>query len=142
MLTATVDFPTPPLPEPIATALRIGMFIRPRMRPSLGTLESHLIDDGFHASHGGHRLPGLLLDLTAQRAGRRGQHDREGDLAALDFQIPNHVQSHQVLMQFGLLHLAQGRQDLFFAHGICHVVCLFQSHVDASAPAGAASQLS
>jgi hypothetical protein len=39
-LTDTVDLPTPPLPDPMAIALRMGIFTNPRMRPSFGTSES------------------------------------------------------------------------------------------------------
>ncbi len=42
IFTDTVDFPTPPLPEPTAIALRIGILTSPRIRPSLGTSESIL----------------------------------------------------------------------------------------------------
>ena len=47
ILTDIVDLPTPPLPEPTAIALRIGMLTSPRIRPSLGTSESSLTSTFF-----------------------------------------------------------------------------------------------
>ncbi len=43
-------------------------------------------------------------------------------LLARDFQVADHVQRDQVLVQFGFLDLAQRRQDGFFCDLVCHLL--------------------
>ncbi|MEZ4610917.1 MAG: hypothetical protein R2838_11860 [Caldilineaceae bacterium] len=47
-----------------------------------------------------------LFHLAAQRAGGRGQHDGEADRAAVDGQIPNHVERDEIVVEFRLLDRA------------------------------------
>ena len=74
----------------------------------IGHIGVPLDRNGFHARDGHDGLSCFLLDLAAQRAGRRGQHDCERDLAVRDLQVPDHVQGDQVPVEFRLLDLAQG----------------------------------
>jgi hypothetical protein len=62
--------------------------------------------------------------LSDQRAGRRGQHDAEGDLATFDIKFADHVQRDQVFVKLRLLYFAERRKDLFFSRLICHVSIL------------------
>ncbi len=59
-------------------------------------------------------LARFAFDLAAQRAGRRGQHNRKTHLVPDDLQIADHVQGDQIFVQLRFLDLAQGSQDCLF----------------------------
>ena len=62
----------------------------------------------------------LGLHLVLHRAGGRRELDREVDLAALDLDLLHEAEGHDVLVEVGVLHVAQGGENLFLrhAHGI------------------------
>ena len=65
-----------------------------------------------HVLHAGHQLHGgdaLFLDLPAQRAGGRGEHDGEAHVAVVDGDVAHHVERDQVLVQFRFLDGGEGR---------------------------------
>ncbi len=79
----------------------------PAVGPDVGGQPDFHLLDPLQAFDG---LPGFALDLVAQRAGRRGQFDGEADPAAVHGQVLDHVQTDQIAMELGLLHLTQGVQ--------------------------------
>ena len=54
---------------------------------------------------------GVRLDLVLEGTGRRGQLDGEGDLAAVDDDILDHVEGDDVAAELGLLHGAKHLAD-------------------------------
>ena len=116
-LAATVDFPTPPLPEPTAMTCATPGSARRSAVGSLGWRMREVVVS-LRSRTPGTRQDGpahVALDLPAQRAGRGGEHQGEGDLAVLDHEILDHAQGHEVTAQIRVLHGAQGGQDIFGA---------------------------
>ena len=121
-LAATVDFPTPPLPAPTAMTCATPGSARRSAVGSLGLRMREVVVSLTVLTPGTAMTARarVLLDLPLERAGRGGEHQGEGDLAVLDHEILDHAQGHEVAAQIGVLHGAQGVQDVFGA-GVRHV---------------------
>ena len=102
--TATVVFPTPPLPAPTAMmfltpgtgALPVSRFAVER------TCAVISICDVGDAGQRGHRLPRLLAHLVLDRTGRRRQLDREGHAPPVDAEILDELQRDDVAVEIGI----------------------------------------
>ena len=117
--TATVVFPTPPLPAPTAmTFFAPGTATRvPSGMPADRTDGRHLDLDVRHAGHlqdGGTRL---IAHLVLHRARRRRQLDRESHPAALDVQVLHEAQADDVAAEVRIAHGGKRVEDVGFLNG-------------------------
>ena len=121
--TATVDLPTPPLPD--ATAI---VFFTPGMRSAAGPpkLRFTLLAQSTRtrsAPSGGERLDDVVLDRRFQRAGGGGQLDREIDHAPIDRHVLHHPERDEVAPDLGILDPAERGEDVVVSqlggHGAC-----------------------
>jgi hypothetical protein len=119
-LTATVDLPTPPLPELTATMFRTPSTISfsPKPRP-FGTSASIVTLTEVDARKRRHDRARLLLQLLAHGARGRREHDAERDRAALNLQILYKAEAHDVLVQVWVFHLRQRAVNVCLGH-LCH----------------------
>ena len=101
IFTATVDLPTPPLPEETAI-----MFFT----PGIAMLFDLYIR---HAVEGPHDLIRLGFHLLFYRASGRCKHDPEGNIAALDLQIFYKSERNNIFSQIGVVDLLEGFQYNF-----------------------------
>ncbi len=76
--------------------------------------------DGFDAVEGGQGARDPVLDLVAQRAPGHGQGDLHADPRLGDRDRAHHPEVDDAAMELGILHGAQGVDDLGFGdwHGI------------------------
>ena len=111
--TATVVLPTPPLPAPTAmTFLTPGTGgARAVGADGFADARAHLHVDGRHAGqlhHGGARL---IAHLILHRTRRRRQLDRERDTAAVDLEVLDEAERHDVAVQIGIVDDLQRVED-------------------------------
>ena len=116
-LTLTVLLPTPPLPgrdgDDVLHARQELLWLLRRRPPDhrapgdLDLLDPDLAQRRVH----------VALDLVLERAGRRRQLDREGDIGAVDRDVLDHVQRDDVAPELGLLDVAEGVEDGAFGEG-------------------------
>jgi len=83
-------------------------------------LGRHLGARGLHSGQRHDPLLGLALELVLHRAGRGGQVDDEVHRTALDLDVLDEAQAHDVLVQVGILDGAQGFEHLLFGHAHGH----------------------
>ena len=117
-LTATVVLPTPPLPD--ATAI---VFLTPGIRSAAGPPNERLtlLAQSTRTGGGAQRLQpvdDVRLDLGLQRAGGRGELDREVDCAAVDVDRLDHPEADQVASDLRILDQRQGGHDVFVGQPI------------------------
>src|SRR6476659_7240525 len=107
-LAATVDLPTPPLPEATATiAPTPGAAPRRRLR----------LQHGGHREHSGQRLYGLFRRLAQRleaRAALAFDLDREGDIAVPNDQPRYHAERDDIGALDGVRDMAECVEDLLF----------------------------
>ena len=103
-LTATVVLPTPPLPAPTAMTFLTPGHRLPRAvgADGLAHARAHLHVDAAHARHLHHRGARLIAHLILHRTRRRRQLDRERDAAAVDLEILDEAEAHDVALQVGI----------------------------------------
>src|SRR2546430_224157 len=109
--TATVDLPTPPLPDDTAiVCLTSGIMSAGRWGAA-----AHLRADLRHAGQPPDELGRHAVDhhLRLRRLGREGE--READLAALDGDVAHEPQRDDVLLALGILDTAERIDDVLLA---------------------------
>ena len=110
-LTLTVLLPTPPLPDATAiTFLTPGQDLLGRARRGAADRGAP-VDREARDAHRVERAADLGLDLVLERAGRRGELDRERHVGAVDDDVPDHVPGDEVAAELGLLDGSEGIED-------------------------------
>src|SRR4051794_5343565 len=115
----------PPLGEGVAAAAAVVVGVAPAAGAQalaqalelLGAHHGELDGDLVDAGQRPHGRPPPRLDLGAHRAAGHGEGHGDRDVAAVDGDVPHHLQVDDASADLGVLHRPEGLDDLRFGDG-------------------------